>query len=381
MGLQVLYSRRSVAHSAAEACHPSQAPASSPSLLLPLTLQEEWPLLIIVPASLRLVWAEELEKWLPHLRPASIHVIEGKENRVSQVTGWLAGLVSAEADGACVWMGVATWWVGLAAVCMDGSVSCLHSRTAAAAVAFTHPALPLLPRAHPTLQGSLPLVTITSYEMMQRLTCDACKGRGGPHTSVCAGQRLPCKDPQNCIASQRWRVVIVDGEGLLRDGGGVCSLFVSPALHARTPVLPSECAAPMPSAHDVDSPPLHFCLSLDAESHTLRTSNKAPDALHTEAVVCCLKLARRAILLTGTPSLSRPFDLFRQVDAVMPGLLGANRIAFAASYCNRREVPLPGEWVGGSAPAPLAAAWVEGSVASYWPARAVKIAAATFAMP
>jgi SNF2 family DNA or RNA helicase len=48
-------------------------------------LQEEWPLLIVVPASLRLVWAEELEKWLPHLRPSSIHVIEGKEHRVAQV--------------------------------------------------------------------------------------------------------------------------------------------------------------------------------------------------------------------------------------------------------------------------------------------------------
>lgn len=44
-----------------------------------------------MPASLRLVWAEELEKWLPHLRPASIHVIEGKEDRVAQVTAWLAG--------------------------------------------------------------------------------------------------------------------------------------------------------------------------------------------------------------------------------------------------------------------------------------------------
>lgn len=48
-------------------------------------VQDEWPLLIIVPASLRLVWAEELEKWLPHLRPSCIHVIEGKEHRVAQV--------------------------------------------------------------------------------------------------------------------------------------------------------------------------------------------------------------------------------------------------------------------------------------------------------
>ncbi len=34
--------------------------------------REEWPLLIIVPASLRLMWAEELERWLPHIRPSDV---------------------------------------------------------------------------------------------------------------------------------------------------------------------------------------------------------------------------------------------------------------------------------------------------------------------
>ena len=33
---------------------------------------EEWPLLVIVPASLRLMWAEEIEKWMPHLRPSQV---------------------------------------------------------------------------------------------------------------------------------------------------------------------------------------------------------------------------------------------------------------------------------------------------------------------
>ena len=52
------------------------------------------------------------------------------------------------------------------------------------------------------------------------------------------------------------------------------------------------------------------------ESHTLRTSEKPPDARHTEAAVSAVRRSRRAIFLTGTPSLSRPFDLFRQV---LPG--------------------------------------------------------------
>lgn len=56
--------------------------------------------------------------------------------------------------------------------------------------------------------------------MMQRLTCDACKGRGGQHISMVQGQRLPCRDLQNCMAAQRWRVVIVDGEGACCRGLG-----------------------------------------------------------------------------------------------------------------------------------------------------------------
>lgn len=45
--------------------------------------QEEWPLLVVVPAAMRLVWAEELERWLPAaLRPAHLHVVESKADRL-----------------------------------------------------------------------------------------------------------------------------------------------------------------------------------------------------------------------------------------------------------------------------------------------------------
>ena len=37
----------------------------------------------MVPASLRLAWAEELAKWLPHVRPSQVHVIEGRTDRLS----------------------------------------------------------------------------------------------------------------------------------------------------------------------------------------------------------------------------------------------------------------------------------------------------------
>jgi hypothetical protein len=39
--------------------------------------------------------------------------------------------------------------------------------------------------------------------------------------------------------------------------------------------------------------------------------------------------APRVVLLSGTPSLSRPYDLFRQVDVLQPGMLGRTKEDFA----------------------------------------------------
>ncbi len=102
--------------------------------------QDEWPLLVIVPASLRLAWAEEFEKWLPEVRPAHIHVIEGHADRVTP--------------------------------------------------------------------DALPSIVVTSYDMMQRLTCDVCKNhhvkRGGRGGGVCEG-------PAKCMAAMGFKVSVSGG--------------------------------------------------------------------------------------------------------------------------------------------------------------------------
>ena len=41
------------------------------------------------------------------------------------------------------------------------------------------------------------------------------------------------------------------------------------------------------------------------------------------------------VLLSGTPSLSRPFQLWRQVEVLRPGLLGGDKWAFGRDYCAR----------------------------------------------
>lgn len=72
------------------------------------------------------------------------------------------------------------------------------------------------------------------------------------------------------------------------------------------------------------------------ESHALRCSNAPSDCGATEAACSLARATRRVLMLSGTPSLNRPFDLYRQVDALRPGLLGTSKYAFADAYCGRR---------------------------------------------
>ncbi|CAM9141340.1 unnamed protein product, partial [Sphacelaria rigidula] len=65
------------------------------------------------------------------------------------------------------------------------------------------------------------------------------------------------------------------------------------------------------------------------------------ESAQSQQVNVCLGVvakATRAVLLSGTPSLSKPFDLFNQVEALSPGLLGrppshTAKYDFASNYC------------------------------------------------
>ncbi|XP_073401640.1 DNA annealing helicase and endonuclease ZRANB3 isoform X1 [Dendrobates tinctorius] len=63
--------------------------------------RDEWPLLIVVPSSLKYPWIEEMEKWIPELGPEDITVIENKTDvgRIStcKVTVLGYGLLTADA--------------------------------------------------------------------------------------------------------------------------------------------------------------------------------------------------------------------------------------------------------------------------------------------
>lgn len=42
--------------------------------------RQQWPLLVVVPSSLRYPWIEELERWVPELLPGDINLVESKSD-------------------------------------------------------------------------------------------------------------------------------------------------------------------------------------------------------------------------------------------------------------------------------------------------------------
>ncbi|XP_047729261.1 DNA annealing helicase and endonuclease ZRANB3 isoform X3 [Prionailurus viverrinus] len=146
--------------------------------------KEEWPLLIVVPSSLRYPWTEEMEKWIPELSPEDINVIQNKTD------------------------------IGRIATSK---------------------------------------VTILGYGL---LTTDA-------ETLICA------------LNNQNFKVVIVD------------------------------------------------------ESHYMKSRN----ATRSKILLPIVQTAKRAILLTGTPALGRPEELFMQIEALFPQKFGT-WTEYAKRYCN-----------------------------------------------
>ncbi|KAF4097552.1 DNA annealing helicase and endonuclease ZRANB3 isoform X1 [Onychostoma macrolepis] len=146
--------------------------------------KQEWPLLIVVPSSLKYPWIEELEKWIPELDPRDINLVESRTD---------------------------------------------------------------------TMSISTSKVTILGYGL---LTTDA----------------RPLLEALN---KQRFSVVLVD------------------------------------------------------ESHYLKSRNAA----RSKILVPIIQNAKRAILLTGTPALGRPEELFMQIDALYPRRFGTWS-DYAKKYCN-----------------------------------------------
>ena len=71
-----------------------------------------------------------------------------------------------------------------------------------------------------------------------------------------------------------------------------------------------------------------FKVVIADESHYVKDAK----AKRTKALLPVLKRAKRCVLLSGTPALNRPRDLYTQVDALRPGSFGTF-MDFAKRYC------------------------------------------------
>ncbi|KAK8474383.1 hypothetical protein V6N12_033671, partial [Hibiscus sabdariffa] len=76
-----------------------------------------------------------------------------------------------------------------------------------------------------------------------------------------------------------------------------------------------------------------WALLIVDESHHLRCSRKASESGEIQTVLDLAEKVRRIVLLSGTPSLSRPYDIFHQINILWPGLLGETKYKFAETYC------------------------------------------------
>ncbi|XP_058788404.1 uncharacterized protein LOC131662604 [Vicia villosa] len=81
-----------------------------------------------------------------------------------------------------------------------------------------------------------------------------------------------------------------------------------------------------------------WALMIVDESHHVRPSKKTSEPGEIKAVLDVASEVKRIILLSGTPSLSRPFDIFHQINMLWPGLLGVTKYEFAKTYCDLKYI-------------------------------------------
>ncbi|KAF3323361.1 DNA annealing helicase and endonuclease ZRANB3 [Carex littledalei] len=77
----------------------------------------------------------------------------------------------------------------------------------------------------------------------------------------------------------------------------------------------------------------NWALMIIDESHNIRCTKKKSEKDETKTILELASTIKRIVLLSGTPSLSRPYDIYHQINILWPQLLGSNKYEFAKNYC------------------------------------------------
>ncbi|EPT28685.1 SWI2/SNF2-containing protein [Toxoplasma gondii ME49] len=238
-----------------------------------LSIYKAFPVLIVVPASLRLVWAEAIERWLPSLScPSALLVIFGSDDRPA-----------------------------LPAPSPVGSPGHVPS-------CFRPPVSAFL---EPSASGNSP--PLSSLDLTSPL---------GLSTALPSASALPIKS--TVLSSRSSPASLASPLGSSPPAAWAPS-GVAPAEASQLPASPQIVLTSYEMTRRLPDflSQMNFQMVIVDESHKLRTPASAGavsglEADMTRRVLQLIKAATYAVLLTGTPSVKHPFDLFSQIDALRP---------------------------------------------------------------
>jgi SWI/SNF-related matrix-associated actin-dependent regulator of chromatin subfamily A-like protein 1 len=86
-----------------------------------------------------------------------------------------------------------------------------------------------------------------------------------------------------------------------------------------------------------------FKICIADEAHYL----KSRDAKRSKHLIPILTRAKRCILISGTPMLSRPVEIFNLLKILRPDIIN-NFADYASRYCNPKETPYGMDYSGNS---------------------------------
>ena len=94
-------------------------------------------------------------------------------------------------------------------------------------------------------------------------------------------------------------------------------------------------------ADEIQSKGFKVCIA--DEAHYL----KSRDSKRAQLLVPILMKAKRSILISGTPMLSRPVEIFNLMRIIRPELV-TSFTTYAQRYCNPKETPYGPDYTGNS---------------------------------
>jgi len=308
----------------------------------------DWPALVLVPSSLRWIWAAELTRWLPELQQEDVCTVTGEDSARGVLLQAQERVAAAVPSDPKAPLKDDTLWPFAKA-----------TRRAAAAAAPPGTAGPSSGKARAA--AAVPALTVMSYTLFQRwtdyvwskrLTAEQqawfrqanrrySRQRAGYRSGGSAPPGEGATSSDKVHTSAQWAVGQVAGSFGSGSRGLHGALASSKAPGSREPDAVADGStiggsqrvahSGKPSAFfDMLGRAVAQCMPtlICDEAHYLRDLS----AQRTSSAVAVATHAKRVLLLTGTPAFARPIDIFPLLHALQPKAFPSKH-AFGLRYC------------------------------------------------